>query len=104
MIEISFKNNQPNYLTASVACSRCICIFNILILLFSLQEVCMCVLSHPVMSLWTPQALSPWDFLGKSTGVGCHFLFQGIFLTQGLNLCLLLWQANSLLLSHQGST
>ena len=24
---------------------------------------------------------------GKNTGVGCHFLFQGIFLTQGLNLC-----------------
>ena len=74
MIEISFKNNQPNYLTASVACSRCICIFNILTLLSSLQEVCTCVLSHPVMSLWTPQALSPWDFLGKNTGVGCNFL------------------------------
>ena len=29
------------------------------------------------------------DFLGKNTGVDCHFLFQGIFLTQGLNLCLL---------------
>ena len=21
--------------------------------------------------------LCPWDFLGKSTGVGCHFLLQG---------------------------
>ena len=30
----------------------------------------------------------PWGFLGKNTGVGCHFLLQGIFLTQGLNLCL----------------
>ena len=29
--------------------------------------------------------LFPWDFPGKSTGVGCHFLLQGIFLTQGLN-------------------
>ena len=28
--------------------------------------------------------LSPWDFPGKITGVGCHFLLQGIFLTQGL--------------------
>ena len=27
--------------------------------------------------------LRPWDFLGKSTGVGCHFLLQGFFLTQG---------------------
>ena len=22
--------------------------------------------------------LCPWDFLGKNTGVGCHFLLQGI--------------------------
>ena len=28
----------------------------------------------------------PWNFPGKSTGVGCHFLLQGIFPTQGLNL------------------
>ena len=27
---------------------------------------------------------------GKNTGVGCHALLQGIFPTQGLNLCLLL--------------
>ena len=32
------------------------------------------------------QALHPWDFPGKNTGVGCHFLLQEIFLTQGLNL------------------
>ena len=30
--------------------------------------------------------LSPWDSPGKNTGVGCHFLLQGIFQTQGLNL------------------
>ena len=29
--------------------------------------------------------LHPWDFPGKSTGVGCHALLQGIFLTQGSN-------------------
>ena len=29
--------------------------------------------------------LRPWDFQGKSTGVGCHFLLQGIFPTQGSN-------------------
>ena len=27
-----------------------------------------------------------WDFPGESTGVGCHFLLQGIFPTQGSNL------------------
>ena len=31
----------------------------------------------------------PWDFLGKSPGVGCHLLLQGISLTQGSSLCLL---------------
>ena len=41
-----------------------------------------------------PHGLSPtrflclWDFPGKSTGVGCHFLLQEIFPTQGSNLCL----------------
>ena len=29
--------------------------------------------------------LCPWDSLGKNTGVGCHFLLQGTFLTQGSN-------------------
>ena len=29
--------------------------------------------------------LRPWDSPGKNTGVGCHFLLQGIFPTQGSN-------------------
>ena len=29
--------------------------------------------------------LCPWDFPGKDTGMGCHFLLQGIFPIQGLN-------------------
>ena len=39
------------------------------------------------------------DSPGKNTGVDCHALLQGIFLTQGSNpclLCLLHWQACSL--------
>ena len=31
------------------------------------------------------QAPLPWDFPGKNTGVGCHFLLQEIFLTQESN-------------------
>ena len=42
-------------------------------------------------------------FSGKSTGVGCHFLLQGIFPTQESNPHLLHWQVDSLLLSHPGS-
>ena len=43
-----------------------------------------------VLSFATPWAaahtlLRPWDFPGKNTGVGSHFLLQGIFLTQGSN-------------------
>ena len=44
--------------------------------------------------------LCPWNFPGKNTEVGCHFLLQGIFLTERLNLhllCLLHWQTDSLL-------
>ena len=43
--------------------------------------------------------LCPWDFPGKDTGMGCHFLLQGIFLIQGLNphlLRLLPWKVDSL--------
>ena len=40
-------------------------------------------------SLKVSSLLCPWDFPGKNTGVGCHFLLQGIFLTQGSKLHLL---------------
>ena len=47
--------------------------------------------------------LHPWDFPGNNTGVACHFLPQGVFLTQGVNMYLLHWQADSLPLSYLGS-
>ena len=59
--------------------------------------------------LWPTRLLCPWYFSGKNTGVGCHFLFQGIFLTQESNQCLLHllhllhWQVDSLPQSHLGS-
>ena len=40
--------------------------------------------------------LSPWNSPGKNTGVGCHSLLQGIFLTQGWRLGFLHWKADSL--------
>ena len=39
--------------------------------------------------LQTARLLCPWYFPGKNTGVGCHFLLQGIFPSQELNLSLL---------------
>ena len=46
--------------------------------------------------------LCPWNSPGKNTGVGCHFLLQGIFQTQGLNPCHPRWYVDSLPLRHQG--
>ena len=46
--------------------------------------------------------LRPGDFPGKDPGVGCHALLQGIFPTQGLSLCLLQQQADSIPLVPAG--
>ena len=48
----------------------------------------------------------PWNFPGKNIRVGCHFLLQGIFLTEESNpslLRLLHWQVDSLPLKHLGN-
>ena len=66
--------------------------------------------------LYLTSLLCPWDSPGKNTGMGCYFLLQGTFLTQGWNLHLLCfiptwglnphllgllhWQADSLPLGH----
>ena len=47
--------------------------------------------------------LCPWDFPGKSTGVDCHFLLQGIFPTQGFNPGLPHCRQKLYRLSHQES-
>ena len=75
--------------------------------LCNIISCCLVTLSCP--TLLQPHALQPtrlfcpWDFQGKNTGVGCHFLLQGTFPTQGSNLHLLHWQADSLSLSYQES-
>ena len=53
---------------------------------------------------WTVPArlLHPWDFPGKIPGVGCHYLLQGIFPTQGSNLGLLHCRQTLYCLSHKG--
>ena len=72
--------------------------------------ICCAVLSHSVISnsleshgLQPSRLLCPWHSPGKNTGVRCHALLQGIFLTQGSNPGLphcrwILYQ-----LSHKGS-
>ena len=54
---------------------------------------------------WTVayRLLHPWDFPGTNTGVGCRFLLQEIFPTQGLNPGLPHCRQTLYHLSHQGS-
>ena len=71
--------------------------------------VCVCVCAQSCPTLCQHYGLEPirplctCNFSGKNIGAGCHFLFQGIFPTQGLNLCLLHQQVDSLPLYHLGS-
>ena len=69
----------------------------------------LCVHSRSVMSSsFQPHGLQPnrlscpWNFPGKNTGVGCYFLLQGIFPTQGSNPRFLHSQADSLPLKPPG--
>ena len=62
-------------------------------LLFYLKQ-CACVVScfrhvQLLATPWPTSLLFPWDSPGKKTGMGCHFLPQGVFLTQGSNSCFL---------------
>ena len=50
------------------------------------------------------EGYSPWNSPGKNTEVGCHFLLQGVFPTQGLNPGLLHCRQTLYHLSHQGSS
>ena len=69
-----------------------------LCLAYQLQEsrVHACILSHSVVfnvlqhfGLEPAKLLCPWDFPGKNTGVGSHFLLRGTFPAQGSHLRLL---------------
>ena len=53
--------------------------------------------------LQSTRLFSPWDFPGKDNGVGCHFLLQGIFPAQGLNLGLLHCRQILYALTYEGS-
>ena len=72
------------------------------------MRACVCAQSRP--TLCDPMDYSPpgsfvHGILQARTGVGSHFLLQGIFLTQGSNphlLHLLHWQADSLLSESPG--
>ena len=60
----------------------------LLLLLFShwvMSKSFVTPLTVAVVGLQPTRLLCPWDFPGENTGVGCRFLLQSIFLTQGSN-------------------
>ena len=69
----------------------------------------LCLVTQSCPTLFNPMNCSPQgssvhgDSPGKNTEVGCHFLLQGIFPTQGLNPGLPHCRQMLYCLSHQGS-
>ena len=69
--ELPNPGMEPASLMASVLAGR---------LLTTSATCCFCCLvakSYPTLrpqGLWRARLLYPWDFPGKNTGVGCHFL------------------------------
>ena len=67
---------------------------------------CYCLVTKSCLTLcdpmWPAKLLCPWDSPGRNTGVGCHFLLQEIFPTQGSNLSLLHWHVDSSPLTYLG--
>ena len=82
--------------------------------LYSHVCVCVCVRARVCVScsvvsdslwshgLWPTRFLCLWNSPGKNTGVGSHFLLQGIFPSQGVNLGLPVLQTDSLLSEPPG--
>ena len=76
-------------------CLKCACVLSC----FS------CVQLFVTYGLYPTRYFCPRNSQGKNSGVGCHALLQGIFLTQGLNSChlsLLYWQGGYLRLAPPG--
>ena len=109
----SYAFLPPLYPQFSLCLNLYSCPVNRLIATIFLDSIYMhCAKSPPLcMTLFNPMDHSPpgsyvhGDSPGKNTGVGCHALLQEIFPMQGLNLCLLCllhWQAGSLLPAPPG--
>ena len=85
MLHLDWENDKTR-IAGGLSLLRCVCVC-----------VFVCVHTHTVSSVrlsatsWTVPHQPPLSmgFSRQDTGSGCHFLLQGIFLTQGSNLHLL---------------
>ena len=90
----------------TIASTRWTFIDKVMSLLLNMLSEWVSEVAQSCPTLWDPmdcslaRFLRPWDFPGKNTGVGCHFLLQEIFPTQGLNPGLLHCRQRLYRLSH----
>ena len=96
LIKIKFRNTgfslegeSPNE-EAQLIEFLCLCFLQFHIQFSPIPASCVCVQSCLTLSQpYGPQParlLCQWDYPGKNTGVGCHFLLQGLFPIQRSNL------------------
>ena len=84
MVTPTLRPHKPQGTTGTCGGERC-----------WVRFVCVRSAALSYLTLWQlhgvqpARLLCPWESLGKNTGVGCHFLLQGIFLIQGSNLHLI---------------
>ena len=77
------ENCKNNLVTLNICkkphtdCVLCVCVC------VSVHTCAHSVVPHSLQphGLWSIRLLCPWNFPGKNTGVGCHFLLPGIFPT-----------------------
>ena len=98
ILEVLIQNFRPRRKLKDVSS----CVRNSIFIFFHINHLSRVQLLQP-HRLQPARLLYPWDFPGKNTGVGCHFLLQGIFPIQGSNLGLPHCRQILYQLSHQGN-
>ena len=82
MVLVTTESEWKGTLTAA---ELSLCLIQVVMVVQSLSRIQLL----PPHILEPARLLCPWNSPGKNTGVGCHFLLQGIFPTQESNLGLL---------------
>ena len=113
-----FLDGLPNGFVGRLLVCACVCLNTCGDLLFKNHkawefEIGIYTLVKQKSLSWVQLFATPWtvahqapvsmESWGKNTGVGCHFLLQGIFAIQGSNLGLLHYRQILYQPSHQGS-
>ena len=84
---LRLHNHVSQFLQFSSYIYMCVCVYNIHIYIYMQACSVISAMSDSLQphGLQPAKPLCPWNFPGKNTEMGFHFLLQGIFPTQGLN-------------------